>query len=163
MLIVATFTPQVAFTFTPKQLAGMDRRFCSPDALPHEPQFLLQDLAALLDAHLTLSHAERLWMARPEGQPAQELLTEQQWSTCLCLGPDVHDLNWSAFQQVRAWRQGAAYLFHGLLVRSYNLRSEFDRIELEYLLTVPPPSGTVIRAHRLSSGGHLQMWRLAIP
>ncbi|MFB9991492.1 hypothetical protein ACFFLM_05855 [Deinococcus oregonensis] len=170
MIVYTPLPLQAAFSFTPAQMARLDRRFAALEDWPPEPGLLVQESAALLNAHLRVVTPRGEWEGSPEAPTTLPPLTEAEWEEQTALGgvprrplygADLSTLLDEVSGVVTTFRLAPGDPGDGppRLSRRYRLWDEWDRLELEYLLLDGCPGVVVLRAHKLEDCGTMSVQR----
>ena len=171
MILFTPVPPELTVEHTPEQMARLDRRFAQQGRWPADPTLLVQDSAALLNAHLIVRTRHGEWRGDPLCPAPSEGLTEVAWQAALMLDstPTVH-VGAAHLTALKSWTAGVVTVFTGpsagtapRVARVLNLSTFIDRLELEFLLEGGLSGVPVLRAHRLEPGGRLTLWRMESP
>lgn len=160
MVIYAPVPAEAAFGFTPQQMGTLDQRFLQSDRWPADPALLIQDSALLLNAFITVRQGTRAWEGRPDQPHVTPRLPEDDWAAQYGL-PDspAREMTSADLPTLLGNEAGVIYTFSGQVVRSFRLRDELDRLELDFLRGDGWPGVHLIRGHALGRRGELQLWR----
>ncbi|MFC4456399.1 hypothetical protein [Deinococcus sonorensis] len=174
--------PEYSFTMTVDALAQRDARFARLSTLRARGILadVVQDSADLQNVHLRLGDGRAAWRGTP-GQLNEDGSLRPRpfhgWSEDalsyglgLDLGrPRVRVMPATdLLAALRSWPAGLVYAFHRrpgpapALARRLNLSAFIDRLEVEFLASLPGRDLAAIRAHRLSADGQLDIWRSSL-